>query len=67
MGLLKDHGGFGEVKEELGLITAFPKDEMNAKELNTYLFEKGLVLSHLSKKKESLEEQFLTITERQTV
>lgn len=67
IGLLKEHGGFGEVKEELGLVTAFPKDEMNAKELNTYLFEKGLVLSHLSKKKESLEEQFLTITERQTV
>ena len=40
---------------------------MSAKELNQFLFEKGLVLSHLLKKKESLEEQFLTLTERQTV
>jgi ABC-2 type transport system ATP-binding protein len=40
---------------------------MSARDLNQYLFEKGLVLSHLQKKKESLEEQFLTLTERQTV
>ena len=67
IGLLKEHGGFSEIKQEMGLVFAFPKEEMNAHELNSHLFEHGLVLSHLLKKKESLEEQFLTITERQTV
>ena len=66
-GLLKEHDGFSEIKEESGLVIAFPSEEMNAGDLNRYLFEKGLVLSHLQKKKESLEEQFLTLTERQTV
>ncbi len=66
-GLLKEHNGFAEIKEESGLVIAFPKEEMSAKDLNKFLYEKGLVLSHLLKKKESLEEQFLTLTERQTV
>jgi len=66
-GLLKEHNGFSEIKEESGLLIAFPKEELSASDLNQYLFEKGIVLSHLQKKKESLEEQFLTLTERQTV
>jgi len=65
--LLKEHSGFSEIKEESGLVIAFPKEEMSAGDLNQFLFEKGLTLSHLQKKKESLEEQFLTLTERQTV
>jgi ABC-2 type transport system ATP-binding protein len=35
---------------------------MDAEALNTYLFENGLVLSQLVKRKESLEEQFLQLT-----
>ena len=66
-GLLKEHNGFSDIKEESGLIIAYPKEELSAKDLNQFLYEKGLVLSHLQKKKESLEEQFLTLTERQTV
>ena len=64
---LEEHPNFSEIKTENGLITAFLNKEMNARELNNILFKKGIVLSHLVKRRESLEEQFLTITENQTV
>lgn len=57
---------FGEIKEENGLITAFLKEDLAAEEFNKTLFEKGIVLSHLVKRKESLEEQFLTLTKNQS-
>ncbi len=44
------------------LLTAFLTEPMEPETLNTYLFEKGLVLSQLVKRKESLEEQFLQLT-----
>ena len=36
---------------------------MDAEEFNRLLFENGIVVSHLVKRKESLEEQFLQLTE----
>jgi ABC-2 type transport system ATP-binding protein len=62
---LETTASFGQVKIENGLITAFLKEEMNAEELNKTLFEKGIFLSHLVKRKESLEEQFLELTKNQ--
>lgn len=59
---LKTNPIFGNIKIENGLITAFLKEEMKPEELNKILFEKGIFLSHLVKRKESLEEQFLTLT-----
>ncbi|WP_086477166.1 ABC transporter ATP-binding protein [Arenibacter amylolyticus] len=53
---------FGAVKQENGVIKVILKEEMDAKTLNEQLFAKGIVLSHLVKRKESLEEQFLTLT-----
>lgn len=64
---LKEHPNFSEIKTENGLITAFLKNEMNAGELNGILFKKGIILSHLVKRRESLEEQFLTLTENQSI
>ena len=64
---LEQHPNFGEIKTENGLITAFLKNEMNSDELNSILFKKGIVLSHLVKRKESLEEQFLTLTENKSI
>lgn len=64
--ILEDNSSFGEIKIDNGLLTAFLKEEMNAEVLNRFLFEKGIVLSHLVKRKESLEEQFLTLTKSQT-
>jgi ABC-2 type transport system ATP-binding protein len=64
---LENHPNFGEIKTENGLITAFLNKEMNAGELNNDLFKHGIVLSHLVKRRESLEEQFLTLTENQSI
>ncbi len=63
---LEAHSGFAQIKRENGIVTAFLSEEMDAKELNTQLFDKGIVLSHLVKRKESLEEQFLHITKTQS-
>lgn len=62
---LEKNASFGEVKVENGLVTAILKEEMNAWELNKAVFTEGIVLSHLVKRKESLEEQFLTLTKNQ--
>lgn len=64
--ILEDNSSFGQIKIDNGLLTAFLKEEMNSEVLNRFLFEKGIVLSHLVKRKESLEEQFLTLTKSQT-
>jgi len=60
--VLEKSASFGKISRENGFLTAFLKEGMNAGELNKMLFEKGMVLSHLVKRKESLEEQFLTLT-----
>ena len=59
---LEANASFGEVKNENGLITAFLKEDLSAEAFNKSLFEKNIVLSHLVKRKESLEEQFLNLT-----
>jgi ABC-2 type transport system ATP-binding protein len=61
------HPDFSSVKNENGLITAFLKEELDAKSLNKLLYDKGIILSHLVKRKESLEEQFLTLTKNPSV
>ena len=53
---------FLRVKTENGLITAFLATPLSAEDLNRQLFSQGIVLSHLVKRKESLEEQFLQLT-----
>ncbi|WP_373518842.1 ABC transporter ATP-binding protein [Pricia sp.] len=62
---LEKNASFGEIKVDNGRITAILKEEMDATELNKTLFAQGIVLSHLVKRKESLEEQFLTLTKNQ--
>tara|TARA_R110002020_G_scaffold37072_8_gene111879 strand:- start:3375 stop:4292 length:918 start_codon:yes stop_codon:yes gene_type:complete len=53
---------FGTIKQENGLVTAFLNEDLNAQVLNQKLFANGIVLSHMVKRKESLEEQFLLLT-----
>ena len=53
---------FGRIKVEGDLLTAFLSEPMEAASVNKLLFEKGIVLSHLVKRKESFEEQFLSLT-----
>jgi len=59
---LQKHPNFKSVKEEQGLITAFLNEELPADTLNKQLIEQGIVLTHLVKRKESLEQQFLQLT-----
>jgi len=62
MKLLENDDNFGKIKVEDDLITAFLNTPMDASGFNNLMFEKGITLSHLVKRKESLEEQFLQIT-----
>lgn len=43
-------------------LTVYLNTPVEAADLNRYLFEKGIVLQHLVKRKNSLEEQFLELT-----
>ncbi len=59
---LSKHNDFKNFKEEDGKIIAFLTHELDAESLNRQLFKEGIVLTHLVKRKESLEEQFLQLT-----
>ena len=65
--LLDSHESIGKITVENDLITAFLDAPMEATEINRFIFEKGLVLSHLVKRKESLEEQFLQLTDKSEI
>lgn len=62
---LEGHSNIGKIKVEDGLVTAFLIEPMSASEFNKFMFDKGIFLSHLVKRKESLEEQFLQLTDSQ--
>jgi len=59
---LKTVSAIGNIKENEGLITAFLQEPIEATGFNKLLFDNGFTLSHLVKRKESLEEQFLQLT-----
>ena len=48
--------------EEDGKLLVYLKQDIAARDLNSYLFEQNIVLEHLVKRKNSLEEQFLELT-----
>lgn len=48
--------------EEDGKLLVYLKQDITAQDLNSYLFEQNIVLEHLVKRKNSLEEQFLELT-----
>jgi ABC-2 type transport system ATP-binding protein len=54
---------FGKIKTEGELITAFLNEPISAKDFNQLMFDNNIILSHLVKRKESLEEQFLQLTD----
>jgi len=61
--ILEEEESFGNIKVEEGLITAFLENPMEASTFNKLMFKKGITLSHLVKRKQSLEEQFLQLTD----
>ena len=60
--LLESHKSIGSVKKEGDLIFAYLNDQMKATEINAFLFKNGISVSHLVKRKPSLEQQFLDLT-----
>ncbi|WP_271424945.1 ABC transporter ATP-binding protein [Aequorivita sinensis] len=61
---LKGNSAFGTVKREGEYLIVYINQPMDATEVNKLLFEKGVTLSHLVKRKESLEEKFLELTKQ---
>ena len=63
MTVMQQHPATKKVVNEEGKILVYLKENIEANELNRFLFEKKIVLNHLVKRKNSLEEQFLELTE----
>lgn len=59
--LLQEFMGSASIRRENGLFQVMMKDGFHSKDLNHFLFDKGIVASHLATRKKSLEKQFLEI------
>ncbi len=59
---LVDFDGISNSKIENEMVIATLNKEISSSEINTFLFKKNIVLTHLVKRKPSLEQQFLTLT-----
>jgi ABC-2 type transport system ATP-binding protein len=59
--LLKSFQGTASLHRELNLVEVTLKEGFHSRELNRFLFDKGVVATHLVTKKKSLEKQFLEI------
>jgi len=64
MELLTKFEGISAIKTEDDKLIATLNKPVSASEINSYLFQNGIVLSHLVKRKPSLEQQFLTLTNK---
>jgi ABC-2 type transport system ATP-binding protein len=62
--LLTKFEGIASIKTEDDKIIATLNKPVSASEINSYLFQSGIVLTHLVKRKPSLEQQFLTLTNK---
>jgi ABC-2 type transport system ATP-binding protein len=60
--ILKNYDGIMSVKETGDLIQVKLSRNISAGELNLFLIKNNIILSHLYKKKPTLEQQFLSIT-----
>lgn len=61
---LKEHPAIGKINKNQETIITTLNREVSSTELNEFLFKKGIVLSHLVKRKPSLEQQFLDLTNK---
>ena len=59
---LENHPAINKISKDQDTIIATLNDTISATEINTFLFDKGIILSHLIKRKPSLEQQFLNLT-----
>jgi len=61
--LLTNYKGIDSVKVENELLTAQLNEDISAAAINQFAFENGVILTHLAKRKPSLESKFLHLTE----
>jgi len=66
MEILEKDARFGKIALENGLIRVILNEKTDPAQFNEFLMKKGIILSHLVLRKESLEEQFLTLTKNLT-
>lgn len=59
---LESFSFFESIKDDNNRLKAILNEDLSSEDLNRMLFEKGIVLNHLVKRKESLENQFLELT-----
>lgn len=59
---LQNHPSIEKMEIEEGKLVVYLKSALEAKDMNKYLVDKGIYLNHLVKRKHSLEEQFLQLT-----
>ena len=62
--VLQNYANIESIKEENGKLLVFSKSDLKASEINKFLADKNIYLTHLVKRKHSLEEQFLELTEK---
>lgn len=60
--ILAKHPSIEKIVSEEGKLLVYLNNVLSARDLNAYLFENKIVLNHLVKRKNSLEEQFLQLT-----
>jgi ABC-2 type transport system ATP-binding protein len=59
---LENHPYINKISKDHNTIIATLNDTISSTEINAFLFDKGIILSHLVKRKLSLEQQFLNLT-----
>ena len=62
LAIIEKHPNIDNVSKNHKIIIATLNKEMSASKMNKYLFDNGFIVSHLVKRKPSLEEQFLDLT-----
>ncbi|SHF74945.1 ABC-2 type transport system ATP-binding protein [Flavobacterium segetis] len=62
--VLNNHPAVKNIATDQGNVLVYLKENLESKDLNRFLFENNIILNHLVKRKNSLEEQFLELTER---
>ena len=62
--VLAAHPAVDKLAAEVNKVLVYLKTDLKASDLNQYLFQNGITLNHLVKRKNSLEEQFLALTKK---
>ena len=62
--VLATHPAVDKIATDVNKVLVYLKTDLKASDLNQYLFQNGITLNHLVKRKNSLEEQFLALTKK---